>query len=161
MPLKGHTKTSGFTLIELLVAIAIIGILASIALPSYSAYVEKSRLRAAQADIVALSLAIENRYQRTLSYPAHANIAENDAPTTTISDAFTSWKPSSVDGMSFRLTSGTANINDIDGNNMGAGYNIVATPTGNIAACTLHFDSENGRKMGAVAGACKHGDEWL
>lgn len=161
MPLKGHTKTTGFSLIELMVAIAIIGILASIALPSYSAYVEKSRLRAAQADIVALSLAIENHYQRTLSYPGQANKVEDSTPKTEISDVFTSWKPSSVEDISFTLNSGTAGINDIDGADIGAGYNIVATPTGNISACTLHFDSENGRKMGAAAGACKHGDDWL
>lgn len=58
-----------FTLIELLIVVAVIAILAAIALPSYQSYIKKSRARAAAADLSTLSLNIENRYQKTLSYP--------------------------------------------------------------------------------------------
>ncbi|OUS73871.1 hypothetical protein B5G52_03665 [Pseudoalteromonas sp. A601] len=58
----------GFTLIELMITLAIIAILATIALPSYQNYIERSRAQVAGADLVALSVALENHFQRQLSY---------------------------------------------------------------------------------------------
>ncbi|KWT72733.1 MULTISPECIES: type IV pilin protein [unclassified Variovorax] len=53
-------KQHGFTLIELVITIAVVGILAAIALPSYQQYVIRSKRSAAQAQM----MDIANRQQQ-------------------------------------------------------------------------------------------------
>jgi len=47
-----QARHGGFTMVELLVAVAIIGLLASIAFPSYLEYVKKGRRAAAQSHLM-------------------------------------------------------------------------------------------------------------
>jgi prepilin-type N-terminal cleavage/methylation domain-containing protein len=55
-------KKEGFTLIELMIVIAIIGILAAIAIPQFSAYRTRSYNSSAQADVRNLATAQEAYY---------------------------------------------------------------------------------------------------
>jgi type IV pilus assembly protein PilE len=61
-------KQSGFTLIELMIAVAIVGILAAIAIPSYQDSVKKSRRADAKAALLDLANALERRFTETNSY---------------------------------------------------------------------------------------------
>ena len=67
-----HEHQKGFTLIEMLIAVAIVGILAAIALPSYQQHVIRSNRSAAQSQM----MDIANREQQyLLANRAYANKA--------------------------------------------------------------------------------------
>lgn len=58
----------GFSLIELLIAVAIVGILATFALPSYSRYMVRASRAAAQSELLALAALQEKIYLNSSSY---------------------------------------------------------------------------------------------
>lgn len=67
-------RTHGFTLIEVLIALAILGIVASLAIPSYSEYVDRARNADAMSDIAEIQSAIERFYVANERLPN--NLAE-------------------------------------------------------------------------------------
>lgn len=60
--------SAGFTLVELMVVVAIVGILAAIAIPSYQQYVLKSRRAEAQSYLHQLALKQEQYWARHQKY---------------------------------------------------------------------------------------------
>lgn len=58
----------GFTLIELMIVLVIIGIVASIAYPSYTRYVQKTVRTDAHAGLMQAASELERCYTRTYSY---------------------------------------------------------------------------------------------
>jgi len=62
-------RQTAFTLVELLIALAVIGALAAIALPSYRDYIERAKRSQAITDIGKLSLALEQYFTVNATYP--------------------------------------------------------------------------------------------
>lgn len=56
---KLFKRKKGFTLAELLLAVAVVGVLAAIAFPSYSKYVERMKITTAVNDIIDMGVKIE------------------------------------------------------------------------------------------------------
>ena len=62
------TPRRGFTLIELMITVAIVAILAAVSLPSYSSYLQRSRVPVALDGLSAYSVRMEQRYQDVGNY---------------------------------------------------------------------------------------------
>lgn len=67
--LKRLRSRKGFTLIELLIVVAIIGILAAIAIPQFSAYRSKAYGSASNSDLKNLKTGLESYMADMMEYP--------------------------------------------------------------------------------------------
>lgn len=65
------TKQHGFSLVELMVAVAIVGILATIAVPNYSNYKIKSSRTAVQTELLQLAAIQEKIYLNSSAYASN------------------------------------------------------------------------------------------
>lgn len=67
--LNKFRNRKGFTLIELLIVVAIIGILAAVAIPQFSAYRIKGFNSAATSDLRNFKTQLESAFADTQAYP--------------------------------------------------------------------------------------------
>jgi type IV pilus assembly protein PilE len=66
-------RSAGFTLIEIMIAIAVVGILAAIGLPSYRNYTLRGKIPEATANLASMRVKLEQFYQDNRTYaPATA-----------------------------------------------------------------------------------------
>ena len=106
-------KEEGFTLIELMIVIAIIGILAAIAIPQFSAYRQRAYISALKTDAHTIANAQEAYYADNDTYSAATGTvlidtygAANLSPNTTVGN----WL---ADATSFSFTCTDTNHNNV------------------------------------------------
>lgn len=116
-----------------MIVVAIVAILAAIALPAYSKYILRSKVRLAQSDLLALSANVENFRQRTLAYPDSETQAQRG------------WSPASKSAdFTFSYTAAEG------------GYTLSATagaPLGKASGCVVSVDASNQRSVGSQCAA--------
>ena len=95
-----YKRTSGFTLIELMIAVAIIGVLASIAMPAYQGYIMKGKRSDAKAALITLQLAQEKYRANNPSYGTLTQLGTG----TTSPDGYYTLSASSITGTTYTLT---------------------------------------------------------
>lgn len=115
--MKNNSHINGFSLIELMITVAIVGILASIAYPSYQSSITKSRRADAKGALLGFSNAMERLFTETGEYKKAAEAAAD----TGLPTIFAQQSP--VDGSEafYILTIHAATANS---------YTLRATPTG-------------------------------
>jgi len=135
----------GFTLIELMIVVAIIGILASIALPAYQTYVAKSNVTSIQASAAAGKTAIWQFYIDNGVMPADADALKGDDDTKGLEAIMTSGLPGGSVGTYTKVsdTSGkfTVKLAGINGNINGKNVTFTYTDTGGALEFTCVADN--------------------
>ena len=72
-----NSRIAAFTLVELLLGVAILALLATIAVPSYSTYIDRARVTQAEADIVQIEVAIAQYLSDKGSLPGDLTVLNN------------------------------------------------------------------------------------
>jgi type IV pilus assembly protein PilE len=117
-------RISGFTLIELMIAVAILGILASIALPSYRQYVLRGKIPDATSHLASKRVQMEQFFQDAKTYVGTPLCPVVPAPDTTTSKNFTF---------------------DCDGAPTPTTFKLRATGTGTMAGFVYTVDQSNNK----------------
>ncbi len=135
-------KIKGFSLLELMTVVAIIGIIAAFAVPSYSNHLKKARRTDAQGNLLSFANAMERYFTENNTYlGAAVGGADTGAPAATI---YASQSPANGSNKYYdlRITSAT-----------GVSYTLVAIPSNTgpqVGDGRLELDSTGARRWNSM-----------
>lgn len=144
-------RQSGFTIMELMIAVAIMGVLFGIALPSYKDYVRRGALPEGVSALSDYKIKMEQYYQDNRNYGSGAagEACANASP----APDWSTFAPSGKKNFSYScVLSGTS----------GQGYAITATgTTGTPAAGHVYIQTHRGQQTTQFKGTTVAKDCWL
>ncbi|WP_394152893.1 pilin [Vibrio maritimus] len=131
-------KQQGFTLIELMIVVAVIGVLAAVALPTYQNYIAKSETSSALATLSALRTPIETETLSNGQFPNPASAASYGIPQSYALGTITLTGNSGAAG-TIRVSFETGKSSPkVAGNTL----DLVRTAEGNWSCQAANIDSE-------------------
>ena len=77
------SRVKGFSLVELMVTVAIVGVIAAVAVPSYQGYIQDTTIAQATSDLKACAMAVERYYSNGFTYVGaeDAGVCTTNSPT--------------------------------------------------------------------------------
>lgn len=111
---KTTAGQKGFTLIELMIVVVIIGILGSIAIPSYSEYVKRGKAAEATSNLANLKIRMEQYFQDNKTYEDTGGFTAPCSPSAAEAQLFT-YSCTTQTATNFTLTASAISGKGIDG----------------------------------------------